>query len=440
MPTTGAEGGGVYALLKEVYPGELMASTLNEECVLLDAIEDATETLGVTIGGGDKGINWPVHLKRSGGAGAIGEGLTLPTSGTQTRKQGKATGKELAARTELTKKVMETSKRNEAAFASIMESEMNDLKEELRQVFNRQLFGNKLVDGNTNTGIIAQVLAATGADATVTIDGGTTLHLYEGMLLRFGTAAAIVEASTETTADTGTDTDKFHAGVVSSITDISTFELVTAPTDIDENNLICVGDANFYSYNQELTGLAFIVDDADSLFNINPATAGNERWKSHVNSSGGGQNMSHEILDAEFDIVKERSGKRPDFLICHATVQREIKKMMEGDVRYEPTVYKGGYERKTLVWNNGEKDVPIHVDKHATAQALYFLCLAELGLAWEYELDWVDDDSPGSPLRMVANKLNFEQVMACSVELVTRNRRAHGVITDINVNTNLYAF
>jgi len=411
-----------FANMLKVLHGKLQA-TLNKESVTWDWFQELDD---VELRGSS--LQWPVHTKRSGGVGAIGEGETLPTAGSTSKPRAIAVAKEVYGRVNLSLKVMEASKSRDGAFASAVADSMQDLEDELKQSLNRQVIGHK-VDGTetggaaiaNQTGVIARVDDPGTGVKTVTITDGSAFQLYPGMLLRVATEVDDLAGSAE------------DHWVVDSITSATTFNIVTgAAAAVVDGDLICVGDSSFTSARSELIGLAHICDDADELASIHPTET--TSWKGFVSSnSDTNRNLSAELLDAMFDAVYDQGGKRPDAIIAHSSLCRQVKGLMENDVRYEPQTFRGGYERKMLVWNNGEKDVPVIPDKHVPLNRAFFPHRASIGLGWMRKFGWVDTD--GSTFSRSGNTTTFDAVYGAMLEVCCKQRNAHGRMDDIKVNT-----
>ncbi|MBI05428.1 MAG: hypothetical protein CMM54_00640 [Rhodospirillaceae bacterium] len=422
MPTTtngSGSTGDFSAALKEFYGPGLIGS-LNKDIAYFDALSEA----GAEVELGGKGLVWPVHTKWSGGVGAIAEDATLPTAGTQSRSKATATSKEIYGRIELTRKVMASSRTNKMAFVDALDSEMDALESELKKQLNRQLLGNNAVPGGSsaapNTGILTKITTGV-ANATQTVD--TTHQLHSGMKLRIGTADHIPALASDEDAD---------AAVIKSVdsrTQITLESSITTAT----GDLVTIGDANFTSFKHELFGLDHLIEnDDDDLFGIDVGATGSA-WKAHVDDNNDvNRSLSHERMDAMFDSVYERGGQRPNFVIGHNSFAREVKKLMEGDVRYEPQTYKGGFQRNLLVWNSGTQDVVIMSDHLCLPNRAYFLNLEFIKMAYLDRFDWLDED--GAVLSRISNKANFEAAFGAMLEQIVTKRNAHGVLKDISVN------
>ena len=394
-------------------------SSLNEDCPTWSLFKDNSK---VRIGGA--GLTWPVKTKRTGGAGAIAENGTLPTAGNITAPRAVETPKTIAGRIELTWELLHQAKTDQEAFGNALATYMECMEDEIKQSMNRQVIGNKIT-GDVSTGIIGKCNATVAATTTFVLKEGFAGQLYPGMLLRTGTEAEI--------KDGGTPDDVV---VVASVTNSTTFETV-ANIDVEANDLICVGDASFTSFDNEILGLAHIIDDAGILHDINPAT--HTSWKATVSdNSGVAINLTDERLDALFDAVKDKSGKRPDTWVAHSSACRQVKQLMVNDVRYEPQTFRGGYVRKTLVWNSGEQDVFIMADKHVPLEQAFIFRRDQIAVGWTIPFGWVDDDA--STKHRKSDKLAFELVFAGRLNMTCMQRNAHAQLGDIKVNTTTLGF
>jgi hypothetical protein len=405
------------AALKEYY-GPAIEKALNEEVPLFDALTEAGSEAKIS---GSK-LVWPVHTKISGGVGAIGEGTTLPTAGNQTRSKASVEAKELYGRISLTNKVMASSRGEKSAFVDALDAEMQDLSAELKRSLNRQLYGNKSTPA-TNTGILA-VASNTGGGGTkvLTVDGPGTHHLRSGMKILLGTDAE------QDPALAGSPT----AAVIDTV-DSRTQVTLTENTAWTDDDLVVIGDANFTSYKQELTGLEFLVDDTDGE-TVQGISSDLTAWRAFKSDNAGvNRNLSHELMDAMFDAINERSGKHANFVVGHQSAVREVKKLMEGDVRYVPLVFKGGFKRSMLTWNNGKEDIPIVADRYCQTNKLFFLDLSAIKIGYLQKFRWLDDD--GAILSRVSNQATFEAAYGSMLELLVTRRNSHGQLADISINT-----
>lgn len=424
------QGTGSFATMLKLVEKKV-ESSLNEDCPTWSLFKDNSK---VRIGGA--GLTWPVKTKRTGGAGAIAENGTLPTAGNITAPRAVETPKTIAGRIELTWELLHQAKTDQEAFGNALATYMECMEDEIKQSMNRQVIGHKVDGGDgvatilNKTGILMRLSADPGTAKAITIDDGFAGQLYPGMPLRVATLLTELSAVAPAVA-----TDNW---VVDEVTGANTFNIVdNAVGAVADNDLVCVGDASFTSAQQEILGLAHIISDADILHDINPAT--HSSWASTVSGNAGvAINLTDERIDALFDAVKDKSGKRPDTWVAHSSACRQVKQLMVNDVRYEPQTFRGGYVRKTLVWNSGEQDVFIMADKHVPLEQAFIFRRDQIAVGWTIPFGWVDDDA--STKHRKSDKLAFELVFAGRLNMTCMQRNAHAKLEDIKVNTTTLGF
>lgn len=409
------------AALKEFY-GPGLIGGLNEDIAYFDMLTEA----GAEVELGGRGLIWPIHIAYSGGVASIAEDSKLVSAGTQSRTRATANARELYGRIELSRKVMAASRTNKMAFVDVLDGEMEALEGELKKQLNRQLFGNNASPGTGGTGATTGILTQIdGNQTSATLNVDTTHQMHAGMRLRIGTIADIDQ---ETIAGAG------EAVVVNSITSRTQF-VASASITVLDNDVVTIGGSSaqgFFSVGHELFGLDHLLtSDDDDLFGVD--TSAHPQWDCHIDANGGiNRTLSPELMDAMFDGVYEKGGRRPNAVQAHNSFAREVKKMMESDVRYEPQTFKGGFERNMLVWNNGTRDVVINTDHLCLPNRAYFINLDYIKLAYLSRFSWLDED--GAVLSRVADKANFEAAFGAMLEQIVTKRNAHGVLSDVTVN------
>jgi len=403
--------------LKETYEDGIK-DQLNRDVVLYDALQSGTKKVKLE---GSK-LVFSTKLGRAYGAHAIGESGTLPDAGHATRKKGEVEPKDVWGRAQLTKRLMAVSKTDRGAFADALADKMDDLQEDLKYEVARALVGNK-VPTNDSTGILGQV--TTGAtSATVAVKNiSSCVQLRPGMPIVIGTDAEL--------KGTGSPL----AATIKSIDTTSQITLEASGTFVTDD-FIARGGANSNAYEQEFTGIAHIVDDVGTLYNINPST--HSQWAAYVDdNSSVARPWSHDLMNKAFRSIKTQSGKRPDYVTGHDAQVDEIANTLVSDVRYEPCKFKGGYERSFLTWNNGERDVPIVPDDMFEPGKLTFLSMDCLAMCETVPMGFDETDSL---LQRVTNQVSYEIVYGTIGNLVCYQRNAHGVLEDLQFDETNFAF
>lgn len=409
--------------LKETYEDGIK-DQLNRDVVLYDALQSGTRKVKLE----GKYLKFSTKLGRAYGAHAISEDSNLPNAGVATRAQGQIDPKDVWGRTRLSKRLMAISKSNRGAFADALADKMDDLQEDLKYEVARALVGNK-VSGST-TGILAQVNqagGAVGAGGSVVLDNNSgNVQLRVGMPIVIGSAADFDPALAGTPV----------ADTIESIVDGNTITITSGGTLADDD-FVARGSSNeVTAYDNEFTGIAHIVDDADTLYTINPST--HPQWAAYVDDNGGtSRPWSHDLMNKMVRSIKTQSGKRPDYITGHDAQVDEIANTLVSDVRYEPCKFKGGYERSFLTWNNGERDVPIVPDDMFAPGSLYFLSMDCLAMCETVPMGFDETDSL---MQRVTDKISFEIVYGTIGNLACFQRNAHGRLDDLQYDTANFAF
>ena len=412
--------------LKETYEDGIK-DQLNRDVVLYDALQ--TNTRKVKLEGSK--LKFSTKLGRAYGAHAISEDGTLPAAGNATRKQGEILPKDVWGRTQLTKRLMAVAKTNRGAFADALADKMDDLQEDLKYEVARALVGNKPTDadaldddGVAITGLLAQLAGAAGGDKIHAVDNNSgNVQLRPGMPVVFGTISG------------GAFTHEAN-GVIDTVDSGTQFTTVANVTASDDAYVIRGTSSTVNAFNEEFTGIAHIVDDADKVFGIAPSDS--PAWAAYVDDNGGtSRPWSHDLMNKMVRSIKTQSGKRPDYITGHDAQVDEIANTLVSDVRYEPCKFKGGYERSFLTWNNGERDVPIVPDDMFAPGSLYFLSMDCLAMCETVPMGFDETDSL---MQRVTDKISFEIVYGTIGNLACFQRNAHGRLDDLQYDESNFAF
>lgn len=398
------------ALLKNVY-GPGIAAELNTNHPILDNLEDLD-----TLSEGGRQFIWAVQYDRNKSFRGVSESGTLPTAGASTNVNGIATTVTLAGRIELTKQVMDKSKKGDkSAFAAAMKREMSVLKESAMNDFHRQLWGTD-ISGITTTGVLTQVNGGSGPATTITVDDVSRLET--GMPLAIGTAAELG----------GTGTPAY--GTITAINTTTKVVTLDGNVTVVDNDLVVLGESTGNSYGNEIYGLDYIVNDADdNLFSID--TGNYPRWKSTVlDNSGVGRDLTLDLMQQLIDDVARTSGEEGGDLWMSTATRREYIALLLPDVRFQAQQLKGGFSQLTFSGGTS-KPTPLYVDWKCPNGKIFYINKSYLKKYVDYDWGFMDED--GRVLRNVANKANFEATFITERNMVTTRRTVHGKLTDINV-------
>lgn len=401
MPATLAT---LNAVTKEIYEGDVREQ-LNNEVTLLKRIEKTSKGVSSDVGG--RYVTFPIHTRRNSGIGARNENEALPSAGQQGTAAVRVGLKYLYGAAELTGQAIKLIDTDTQAFQSAMEIEMDGLKNDLARDYNRQLFG----DGK---GTIATVTASGAATNTFTVDRPDLFDLGEQVdyVLANNTVSQSNRQVTAIDIDLGTVT-------------ISGATITPA-----------VGDyfVRFGNQNREVTGLAAIVSNTGTIYNVDPTVE--PVWKSRVNTQGGSSTpISEGVWTKMVDDVRVASGSIPSVILTSLGVRRAYANLLTAQRQFVNTkTFTGGFEGLAFVTDKGE--IPVVTDIMAPKGTAYFL--SEKNLKLYREADWSFMDEDGSKWQRKITSAGrfdaYESMMFQYCELGTDKRNAHGKVTNITEN------
>lgn len=349
----GADRTTIEALLKEVYiPG--VVRQVNDEVLLLNRLEASSdqivEGLKVVVA---------VDLGRTAGVGAARERGPLPEAGSQRPERAIYNLKSIYGRGQVTGQSVRSSRTSQAAFLRSMKFEADGLKRDLRKDLARQVYGGYDIAGAAAAGgvnasaAIAKISAvaadtSTGAGITLTSDAPIRQgHIHVGMKLDA--------------------TDNFVSIENSAVMEVKSVDLANArfqtvanhAADLVANDFLVRRGLVDASGNVGVTGISAIIS-SETFGGLNPATAGNEQWRSLVDSSGGA--FSSDDLHALFNQVRMEAGEEPKSVITTFGLIRSYFNELQAQVQYvEPMKLEGGF--KVLEFFNrpfiGDVDCPL---------------------------------------------------------------------------------
>jgi len=418
------------AVLKEFYEGPVREH-LNNSIPILEYIEKSKRSWS------GRHVRFPVHLRRNHGVGARGASGFLPSPGRQQYVESKINVKQIYGRIELIGLAIAASEGDKGSFASALRTEVDGLRRDLRVDMNRQVWGNPVADtggGVLNTGLLAKLNSepaslAAGATVSVTFDEPGTRYLKAGMTLNIGTATGL---GTGTLATGGTG--QLDVDSVTSTTVAVLKNNTSGAIDVAENDICVRGDANDNTFNQEITGLSFIVSNADDdLQEVD--TGNNPEWKSTVlDNNDDNRPLSLELMQLAIDSTDEVSGTEPNLVMGHHSVRREYINLLTADVRYAPEQLRGGFQK--LTYAGGTRPMPIEFDRMAPYNKLFFINTGDIKLYVMKDWAWADRD--GSTFSRKANSDSWEAFMCWYGDIGCERRFSHTLLDDITVDNLIF--
>jgi len=394
----------IESYLKEVYQGRIREQ-LNDEIVALKRITRSGS--GVTNEVGGKYVTFPIHTRRNSGIGSRFESEALPTPGQQGHAAARVGLKYAYGGVQLTGQAISLSDTDSKAFAKALDNEVEGLKNDLKKDMNRQVYGS----GNGAIGV------ASGANTAATVP------VYDARLFQVG---AVVDTQTGTTVD--------NTGLVISAIDVSastvTFTTTPGTALADGDIIVRKGSGVAASGNRELTGLAAIVSDSGTLYNIDPTAE--PEWKASVDSnSGTNRALSESLMINMVDSIRTKGGSTTLILQSLGVRRAYFNLLSQLRQTVNTQEFTGGFSGLAFTTDSGE--IPVVADVDAPLNKQWFV--NEDALTYYRDEDWHFIDRDGSMWKQVRDTNgDYDAYYARMVEyheLGTDRRNSHGVIEDI---------
>lgn len=394
----------IQALLKDVYLPPVVEQ-LNNADVLLSRIEKVTDADLV----GNQLVT-PLHTTRTGGIGSRAELGALPTSGNQGFARAVWTLTHHYGRLQVSGVAMAQSKSNIGSFLEVLKAEMDGLKTDLRRDIARQVWGPS--DGNTGGNARIAQCGTTTASTTVVLNSAEPLrkgHIYPGMVIDIGTAAA--------------PTSLASAVTVQSVN-------VAGPSIVISGSAITTSTANFIvrsgNAGNEITSLQDMVATANkTIGGIDDSVAANSYWLPLTQTAVGAL-----TLDAMNQMANQLAiaGAETSLLLTSFGVRRAYFNLLQSQVRYtEPLKLESGYTGLAFAGPFG--DLPLVADRDAKFGNLYFL--DEKYIKNLVNEDWHFLQEDGNILKWVIGFDAWEAAMVRRFQLGITRRNVQGVMAGI---------
>jgi hypothetical protein len=406
MPSNGASLATIESYLKEVYQGRIREQ-LNDEIVALKRITRSGS--GVTNETGGKYVTFPIHTRRNSGIGSRYEAEALPPAGRQGHAAARVGLKYAYGGIQLTGQAISLSDTDAKAFAKALDTEVEGLKNDLKKDMNRQVYG-------TGNGAIA---VATGANT------GAVVPVVDARYFQIG---MVMDTQTGTTVD---NTNLVVASVsltpgANTVTFTTTPGTAIAAGDI----LVRAGSGVGASGNREITGLAAIISDTGTLYNIDPAAE--PEWKATVSSNGGTPRALSEALMIKMaDDIRVKGGSTSLILQSLGVRRAYFNLLSQLRQTVNTQEFTGGFSGLAFTTDRGE--IPVVADPDAPLGKQWFI--NEDNVTYYRDEDWHFLDRDGSMWKQVRDANgDYDAYYARMVEyheLATDRRNSHGVIEDI---------
>ena len=338
----------------------------------------------------------------NGGIGAGAEDGNLPISAENNYEQFVLTLKNLYGKIEISDKAIRASESSTGAFVNLLTAEMEGLIKASTFNFGRMLYG----DGS---GFLATIASNTAS--TLTVD--SVINLIEGMVVDVvsSTGTVIKGALRIAAIDRANKVVSFKSAV---LTD-------GAFTDADYK--LCVQG----SYNNEITGLGAIFQDAGSLYGVSRET---NKWMipvmKDISSGGQTKDISDVVMQSAIDELDENANSKVDFIVCSSGVKRNYQSYLAS---YRSNVdvmnLEGGF--RAISYNG----IPLLSDRFVPANTMYLLNTSEFNLHQLCDWQWLENED-GRVIKQVPGKATYQATLVKYADLICNKPSGQAKITGIS--------
>lgn len=361
----------VAQILKEVYEGKVN-DQLQSEVTTLKRIESTTEGVGSNSVGGLY-VQFAVRVKRNHGIGARNEMEALPTPRTQAYLDSQLNLSYNYGAIQLSGQSFALAESNSQAFASVLDQEMEGIKEGLRKETNRQVYG-------TSQGVLA--VAASGSTTTlVGADANALQYLEIGMFVDIYDATSTVASPVLN-----------NAGIEITNIDLSTFTVTfgSTVTAVASGDFIVRGGSHQkepVGFQQIIAGLATTATalgtGAGALYNITHTT-----WTGNLDNVSGA--ISEGRMTTMVDNIRKRGGKTT-VIFTSLGVRRAYANLLTQQRKFvNTTEFTGGFKGLAFTTDNG--DIPLISDFDCQAGRMYFMNESEIRIYKDNDWSWMNRD------------------------------------------------
>lgn len=353
------------------------------------------------------------------GVGAAAAGESLPTPTGAGYEEAKVTSKRNYATLQLDAML----EKDKTGIVDLVDFEMKALTESLQRELNFQLaFG----DG---TGARAQVSAASDGDPSITLDAGDgTYSGHEYDFLYPNMSIDVYGGATKR----GT----YIIDYIDSANSKAYLKSGTPVTDgVLDNDLV-------YRAGQKdivMMGLRGIVAGSGALQTLNPATSGQEWWKSYVKDKGAKWGTDGadflDSIDETIDEIELNSIGKVNLIYGWPLFGRQYKYVLEAKRQIINSLeFKAG--RKGIAHVNYDKEIPILRDKYLPHNKVFFL---DTNLLAIYTLDGIHwEEHGGGVLKVLEMKDVYAAWLRLYSEFGTTTRNGLGLWTNTGTTVGDY--
>lgn len=397
-------------ILKEIYEPKVR-DQLQSEVITISRIERTSEGVKNDSVGG-KYVRFGVRVKRNHGIGARNEMEALPNPKTNDYRDAQVRLSYNYGAIQLSGQAFALAESDTQAFASLLDQEMEGIKEGLKKDTNRQVYG-------TSQGVLA--VAASGSTTTFVTTNAQYVEI--GMFVDLYDATSTVVTPVLNNANV-------------EILDI-TFSAPNYTITVPTVTAVAVGDfmVRTGSHQKEPVGFEQIVaglattatalgNGGGALYNITHST-----WTGNMDTTAGA--ISEGRMLQMIDAIRTRGGSTT-VGFTSLGVRRAYANLLEQQRRYvNTTKFTGGFSGLAFVTDNGE--IPLISDFDCQPGRLYWMNEKELKVYQDADWAWMNRDG-NMWQRLIDSSGEYDAYRARLFkywQLGTHRRNSHGLITGI---------
>ncbi len=304
---------------------------------------------------------------------------------------------------------------NVQAFASLLDQEMNGIKEGLKKETNRQVYG-------TSQGVLA---VATASGSTTTLVTTNAQYVEIGMFVDLYNSTSTVvtpvlaNANVQISNVTGPVAGNYTITFATTVTSTTSGFFITRTGSHQKEPV---------GFEQIVAGLATTAtalgDGTGALYNITHAT-----WTGNMDTSGGA--ISEGRMINMIDTIRTRGGKTTA-IFTSLGVRRSYANLLEQQRRYvNTTKFTGGFSGIAFTTDGGE--IPIVADFDCQPGRMYYMNEGELKLYRAADWSWMNRDG-NLWQRLIDSSGEYDAYRARLFsywQLGTHRRNSHGLQTSI---------
>lgn len=398
-------------VLKEVYEPRVR-DQLQSEVITISRIVKTSEGVETDAIGG-KYVRFAVRVKRNHGIGSRNEMEALPTPKTQDYRSSQLRLSYGYGGIQLSGQAFELAESNAQAFSSLLDQEMEGMKEGLRKETNRQCYG-------TTTGILA---VATASGSTTTFITTNAQYLEIGMFVDLYNSTD-TNASPVLANANAEILDITAAAGVSTVTFVAVVTSTTAGFFLTRTGSRGKEPVGFEHMVAGLTNTNVLGTGGGALYGITHPT-----WTGNMDSTAGA--ISEGRMINLIDAIRTRGG-RTTVGFCSLGVRRAYANLLEQQRRYvNTTEFTGGFKGLAFTTDYGE--IPIVADFDCQPGRLYFLNEKEIKIYQNGDWSFMNRDG-SSWQRLIDSAGEYDAYRARMYkywQIGTHRRNSQGMMTSI---------